>query len=84
MIQKTTGTVVSVTKQWWLKINTKPIRSHALDGAEFPHIIKVEYTVNNINYTKRKWLNPGTPVPNIDAQIPVLYYSNKPSKAKIL
>ena len=43
MDQKTVGTVVSVKKQWWLKVNTKPVRMHALDGATFPHIIKVSY-----------------------------------------
>ena len=36
---KTVGTILSVKKQWWLKVNTKPIRKHALDGATFPHIV---------------------------------------------
>ena len=31
MDQKTVGTVVSVKKQWWLKVNTKPVRMHALN-----------------------------------------------------
>lgn len=43
MEQKTTGTVISVKKQWWLKVNTKPVRMHALDGATLPHIITVKY-----------------------------------------
>ena len=29
------GTVVAVKKQWWLKVNTKPFRTHSLDGATF-------------------------------------------------
>ena len=33
MDKETLGTVVSVKKQWWLKINTKPVRMHALDSA---------------------------------------------------
>ncbi|ERT38252.1 MAG: hypothetical protein Q4F83_11425 [Eubacteriales bacterium] len=37
MNSKTTGTVVSVSKQWWLKVNRKPVRMHTLDGAEFPY-----------------------------------------------
>ena len=41
MEKETTGTVISVTKQWWLKVNRKPVRTHAMDGAAFPHIIKV-------------------------------------------
>jgi len=54
--KETKGTVVSVAKQWWLKINTKPVRLHPLDGAIFPHIIKVSYTVDGVEYTKRKWI----------------------------
>ena len=50
-VQETMGTVVSVAKQWWLKVNTKPIRLHGLDGAVFPHVIKVKYTVDGIGYT---------------------------------
>ena len=42
MDKETIGTVLSVAKQWWLKVNTKPIRMGALDGATFPHIIKVQ------------------------------------------
>ena len=43
MEKETMGTVISVTKQWWLKVNRKPARVHAMDGAAFPHIIKVKY-----------------------------------------
>ena len=32
MDKETIGTVLSVAKQWWLKVNTKPIRMGALDG----------------------------------------------------
>ena len=38
MEKETTGTVISVTKQWWLKVNRKPVRTHAMDGAAF-HIL---------------------------------------------
>jgi len=27
MEKETTGTVISVTKQWWLKVNRKPVRT---------------------------------------------------------
>ena len=37
MEKETMGTVISVTKQWWLKVNRKPARAHAMDGAAFPH-----------------------------------------------
>jgi len=84
MDQKTTGTVLKATKQWWLKINTKPIRKHALDGAIFPYIIKVQYTVDGTDYIKRKWIGATQPVPEVGSSVQVMYDSTKPSKAKVL
>ena len=43
MYKEAAGTVISVKKQWWLKVNAKRVRLHAMDGAMFPHIVKVEY-----------------------------------------
>ena len=57
MDQETVGTVVAVYRQWWLKINTKSVRFHAMDGAVFPHVLKVRYHVNGKDYFKRKFLN---------------------------
>ena len=45
--RETTGTVVSVARQWWLKVNTKPIRTGPSDGTVFPHIIKVVEDTEN-------------------------------------
>ena len=84
MDQQTTGTVIAVAKQWWLKVNTKMFRMHPLDGATFPHIIKVKYTVNGTEYSKRKWLHAGWPIPEVGATVQVVYSSGKPAKAKIL
>ena len=84
MDKETIGIVLSVAKQWWLKVNTKPIRMVALDGATFPHIIKVEYEVDGKTYTKRKWIGAGKAVPAVGSELTILYCSNKPSKAKIL
>ena len=84
MDKEAIGTVVSVAKQWWLKVNTKPIRMGALDGATFPHIVKVQYVVDGNTYTKRKWISAGKAVPAVGSNVTVLYYSDKPSKAKIL
>lgn len=84
MDKQTAGTVVATTKQWWLKVNRKPMRMHALDGAEFPYIIKIEYTVDGKAYRKRKWISAGNPVPKVGSNVQVMYNSEKPSKAKIL
>lgn len=81
---QTTGTVIAISKQWWLKVNRKPVRMHALDGAEFPHIIKVQYTVDGTQYTKRKWISAGGPVPSTGSSVTVYYDSDKPSRATII
>ena len=83
MEKEVTGTVVNISKQWWLKVNTKPIRKHALDGATFPHIIKVKYTVDGTEYTKRKWIGAGLPVPSVGKAVRVVCRKAKPSRAKI-
>ena len=84
MDRQTTGTVVSVRKQWWLKVNTKMARLGPLDGATFPYVIKVSYCVEGVEYFKRKWIAAGQAVPMIGSTMTVIYYSEKPSKAKIL
>jgi len=83
MEKETNGIVVSVAKQWWLKVNTKPVRMHALDGATFPHVIKVKYTVEGKDYMKRKWIRAGSPVPGVGSFAKVIYSENKPSKARV-
>ena len=84
MDKQTTGTVIAAAKQWWLKVNTKPIRTHTLDGAIFPYVIKVQYIVDGKEYTKRKWIHAGQPVPRVGSSVQVMYSSDKPSKAKLL
>lgn len=84
MEKSTTGTVISVKKQWWLKVNTKPERMHTLDGATFPHIITVKYSVDGQEYTKRKWIKAREIPPALDTEVTVIYDENKPSKSKVL
>lgn len=78
------GRVVKVSKQWWLKVNTKPIRTSALDGATFPHIIKVAYEVDGKEYTKRKWIHQSVTPPELDSTVTVAYSETNPKRAKIL
>ncbi len=39
MKKETTGTVISVSKQWWFKINTKAVRNVPIEGSS----VKVVY-----------------------------------------
>ena len=84
MDRETTGTVLSVTKQWWLKVNSKPVRVIGTDGAIYPYIVKVTYHVNGKDYRKRKWVWAGNPVLGVGSSIKVTYDENRPSKAKVL
>ena len=80
---ETIGTVISLSKQWWLKVNKKAIRFGAMDGAVFPHVAKIQYSVNGKNYVKRQWLHAGNYVPAIGTSVTVIYDESKPSKSKI-
>lgn len=84
MDRQTTGTVIAVTKLWWLKVNSKPVRAIGTQGAIYPYVIKITYSVDGKEYTKRKWINAGQPVPKVGNDMQVLYSPDKPSKAKIL
>ena len=83
MEQKTVGTVLSVKRQWWLKVNTKPIRIHPLDGATFPHIVKVKYAVGECEFVRRKWVGAGLPCPKVGDQIAVSYRVENPTKFRL-
>ena len=77
------GTVVVVKKQWWLKVNTKPFRTHSLDGATFPYIITVTYNVDGQEYKAKKWIKAGYPVPSLNSNVLVSFDATKPKKGRI-
>ena len=52
MQNTTTGTILSVKKQWWLKIRTKSFSTGIGEDAIYPHVLKVRYTVDGIEYTR--------------------------------
>ena len=54
----TQGTVTESKTCWWHKVNTKPARKHALDGAVFPHIIAFQYTVDGKTYQGKRYVPP--------------------------
>lgn len=84
MEKTVTGVVVAAKKQWWLKVNTKPVRAHTLDGATFPYIITVKYTVEGKEYKKRKWIRAGQPVPELNSNVLVSYDENNPKRGKVM
>lgn len=79
----TKGTVISTNRLWWLKINKKSIRTHLLDGADFPTVITVQYSVSGVNYKKRKFIGVGTSCPQEGEELSVFYLMDNPKKARI-
>ena len=83
-MRRTTGTIISAKKQWWLKINKKPIRKGPLDGAAFPYIIKIRYVVDGKEYIKRKWIGTEYPVPVEGDTVQLSYEEDHPEKIKVV
>ena len=83
MEKETTGTVVSVARQWWLKVNTRIIRTHPSNGTTYPHIIKVSYTADGNEYTCKKWVKAGVLPPAMGSLVQVFYLEEKPAKVRI-
>ncbi len=83
-MMKMYATVISVKRMWWLKVNTKAVRKNAMDGAVFPHVMKVSYKVDGFPYTKNKWISAGKPVPEVGSQVEIIYSEDNPKKVQIL
>ena len=83
-MKETTGIVVNVATQWWCKVNTKAVRMGPADGAVFPHVIKVRYSVDGTDYFKRKWIRAGDRAPDVGYKMTVVYQEGNPKKAKII
>ena len=91
MQKRTVGTIVSAKKQWWLKVNTKAIRKGPLDGATFPYIAKIKYTIDGTEYVKNKWIGAknkwigaGCPAPVEGETVQLVYDEAKPGSVKIV
>ena len=74
------GVIIAAKRCWWLKINTKPVRKHALDGAVFPYLITVRYSVCGAELERRKLVVWKNGIPRIDQPVTVQYDVKRPSK----
>ncbi len=85
---KTTGTVTELKKIWWVKINTKPVRKYALDGAFFPCRVKVRYSADGTEYEKwtglRDWKKWYGNIPEMGSNVSIEYRVGDPAKFKIV
>jgi hypothetical protein len=74
------GTIIDAKKIWWLKINKKQLRMTPADGATFPYLLKVKYTLNNLDYEKKKMVYCGNENINVGEKVIVTYDEEKLSK----
>lgn len=82
--EQTEGVVTEVKTCWGLKVNTKPIRGSAIDGALFPHIICFTYTVDGGAYRGKRYVNWNKRCPVKDERIVVYYERENPEKYAVI
>jgi len=80
---RTNGKIEKVIKCWWMKVNKKPIRTHTIDGALFPYLMTVSYTVNGRKYKKTKYIGLREGLIGVFGTVNVYYDKNKPSRCTI-
>lgn len=78
--EQTQGTVTQVKTCWWLKVNTKSVRTSAIDGALFPHIICFTYTVYGETYQGKRYVNWNRRCPVVGERLTVHFEKNDPAK----
>lgn len=77
---RTQGIITSLKECWWLKINTKPVRTDSFDGAVFPYTIKFKYSVNNTEYKGKKFIGLNTRGLKAGEKITVYYDKEHPHR----
>ena len=75
------GMIIDAKKIWWLKINRKQLRMTPADGATFPYLLKVKYTLNNLDYEKKKMVYWGEANINVGDKVIVTYDEKKTIKS---
>ena len=78
--RRVSGRITAVKNCRWLKVNKKPVRTHAMDGAVFPHIVHFVYHVNGLEYRGSKFINHNSHYPHEDEKITIFYDKDNPQK----
>ena len=81
---ETKGIVYKVSTCYWFKVNTKPIRANASDGAVYPHIIHFTYTVDHQEYKGKRYVQWNKRCPYKDEIITVYYEAGKPENYEVI
>ena len=82
--EQTQGVVTQVKTCWWLKVNTKAVRTNPMDGAMFPHIILFSYTVGSQTYEGKRYVNWNKRCPVAGEKLTVYFEKNDPAKYAVI
>ena len=82
--KQTQGTVTHVKTCWWLKVNTKAVRTGPMDGAQFPHIIHFSYIVAGQTYQGKRFVNWNKRCPTVGEKLTVYYENNEPANYAVI
>ena len=78
--QSVQGLVTAVKTCWWLKVNQSPVRTHALEGAAYPHLLRFTYAVAGKTYRGSRFVNWNVRCPQVHEKITVYYDRRNPAK----
>ena len=81
---ETKGIVCKVSTCYWFKVNTKPVRTSASDGAVYPHIIHFTYTVDDKEYHGKRYVQWNKRCPYKEEIITVYYEAEKPENYAVI
>ena len=83
MKKQTLGTITGVKTLWFVKVNTKPVRQHGLDGAIFPYLVTITYNACGQDYKATKIIKPTAAAPVKGEKIKVFFEEENPKKCAI-
>lgn len=81
---QTEGSIKQVKTCYWPKVNTKPVRVYAGDGAVYPHVIHFTYSVGGQAYTGKRYVPWSKRCPVENEKITVYFERNAPAKYAVI
>ncbi len=84
MDKKVLGTVVDIKKQYFFHHASLTAKMRSFDSIVFPYVITVRYTVDGVEYHKKRWVDSRDDIPIMGERVTVLYREDKPARAKVL
>ena len=81
--RETLGTITSIKKLYFIKINKKFFRTSIYKDSFFPLLITIKYKIDNKEYKKKKIIFKDVKLAK-DTKISIIYKKNNPKKIQLL